>query len=240
VWHDLLMYSTLAVCAGFIGWGVVRYDLYDREPWYALLTAAGLGAVMMYLAGRVQVVLIDLGVEHWHEWLGSWYYSIQAGVIEEAAKVIAAGGVLLLMRRHFNDPLDGIIYGAFAGLGAALEESVWVLGFGSGHGLLPLQEPVRLAGHLVMGGIGGWGLGYFSGRAGRWWWSAPGAYLVAAALHVLWDVAAFESERLRIETGEVPSWTTRLAMAVMLTGMVTFRMLVRRGAVMSKAHFGRA
>jgi RsiW-degrading membrane proteinase PrsW (M82 family) len=233
----VILYATLAACALFTGWVVVRYDLYDKEPVRALATAVASGAVLMFLAGRAQVALIHLGVDHWHEWLGTWYYLVLAGVFEELAKVASVGVVAMVFRRHFNDPIDGLIYGAFAGLGAALEESVWLLGFDVASPFLPWQEPVRLAGHLVMGGIGGWGMGALTGRPGPARWMIPASLSAAVGLHILWDVAAFEGARLHLEAGGAPAWTTGMAMAIMLGGMLIFRALVGRGSRMSAGRF---
>lgn len=233
----VVLYATLAGCACFIGWVVLRYDLIDREPWYALAFVLLAGAVMMFLAGRVQGRIILAGADHWPRVLGSGFYSVLAGVLEELGKLGAVALVALCFRRHFNDPIDGLIYGSFAGLGAALEESVWLLGADPVASGVPWQEPVRLAGHLVMGGIGGWGLGTLVGPPSPGPLALPAGFGAAVALHIAWDVAAFEAVRVRVETGEAPAWTTGLAMTVMLTGMVLFRALVGRGAAMSAARF---
>ena len=60
----LLLYGTLALCAGLLGWLVVRYDLHQREPLRLMLVAAALGAVGMHLAGRAQ--LATIGWMHGH------------------------------------------------------------------------------------------------------------------------------------------------------------------------------
>ncbi|MCE7973879.1 MAG: PrsW family intramembrane metalloprotease [Leptolyngbya sp. PLA1] len=235
--EPVVLYATLAGCACFIGWVVLRYDLIDREPWYAITFALLAGALMMYLAGRVQGRIILTVADHCPRVLGSGFFSVLAGVLEELGKVGAVAMVAACFRRHFNDPIDGLIYGSFAGLGAALEESVWLLGADPGAAGVPWQEPVRLAGHLVMGGIGGWGLGTLVGPPSPGPIALPVGLGAAVVLHVAWDVAAFEAVRLGLENGRAPAWTTGLAMTVMLTGMVAYRSLVGRGAAMSAARF---
>jgi hypothetical protein len=49
--------------------------------------------------------------------------SVVAPVVEEVAKGLAVFGVLLFVRREMDDVLDGIVYGAMAGLGFALTEN---------------------------------------------------------------------------------------------------------------------
>src|SRR5690606_3183208 len=91
-----------------------------------------------------------------------------AAVTEELAKLAVVWAIALLWRRQFNDPMDGLIYGSFAGLGCAIEESVGLHGWPTGAALLPLQEPIRLLGHLVMGGIGGFAVGLWRIRFAPW------------------------------------------------------------------------
>lgn len=180
----MLLYATLFLCALLMAVIVYRYDLYDREPWWALLLCVGLGAGSIALAGRVQVwVMSNLGTfaaEHW-----TISMSLAAGITEELGKLTCVLIVALFMRRWFNDPLDGLVYGSMAGLGAAIEESLTVLlghaapepaavaGIGvppasAGASMLaslPPGEAVRLAGHLVMGGITGFGAGTLARRS---------------------------------------------------------------------------
>jgi RsiW-degrading membrane proteinase PrsW (M82 family) len=144
---------------------------------------------------------------------------------------------MALFRRHFNDPLDGLIYGSFAGLGAAIEESITVLGFADGPILLPGQEPVRLAGHLIMGGIGGFGLGMRPLADRRWHLWALATLAAAALLHTLWDVVAFHAHDHADLHARASPWHTAAGVLLMLAGMVVFRWLVRRGAALSRRVF---
>lgn len=232
-----MLYGTLLVCAACVGWAAWRYDLYDREPLGPVLVAVGAGAAFMWIAGQVQGWLISRTVDVAHEWAGNALWATFAGVTEEIAKLAAVGVVFAACRRHFNDPMDGLVYGAFAGLGAAIEESVFHLGFTVQSGLLPAQEPVRLAGHLIMGGIGGFGLGMMAMGRRAWWAWALASLAGATALHVLWDVVAFAAAD-RAAAGGAPLRKHVVAgMALMLLGMVVFRRMVEVGSRLSKEKF---
>ena len=230
----LCLYFTLATCGLAIGLIVLRYDLYEQEPWYLILTACLLGASAMWIAGQLEVGIIRACTSQGLQIPNPLLATI-AGSTEEFAKFSVVVLLWAALARHFNDPLDGLIYGSFAGLGAALEESVFVLSRSHITGYLPPTEPVRLCGHLVMGGIGAYGLGLLTIRSR---WSVPVIVLclaAAAALHTAWDIAAFsasDSYRLKLR---VESWHTTIPIALMLTGMVTFRRLAAIGARLTRS-----
>lgn len=228
----MLLYLTLTACAVLMAHQVYRYDLYDREPWYALILCTLLGAAGMWLAGAVQVrVLSALGAHAAWDWNAS--ISIAAGITEELAKAGAVVAIALVLPRHFNDPLDGLIYGAFAGLGAAIEESVvWLAGLEGAAGL-PATEPIRLAGHLVMGGIGGFGLSYAWLRIGRRPVMIALPLALAIALHIAWDLIAFAAA----ERGRMSPLHTVLSMLLMLVGLAAFRAMVQRAGERSRVMF---
>ncbi len=238
----MLLYATLLLCSALIGLQVYRYDLYDREPPHAILLTLVGGAVGLWAAGLAQIAFMKwLGIavgEHFNTWM-----AFAAGTTEELAKVSVVGLVAILRPRWFNDPLDGAIYGAFAGLGAAIYESVMHLGFPEWDKLpafLPAAEPIRLMGHLIMGGIGGFGVGFVRAQTGGWagvrGWIALGACLAGAmVLHVAWDVVAFDAA----DRGRMLPWHTTASIVMMLAGMFAFRMLVRAGSEHSRVHVGR-
>lgn len=230
----MLLYATLVVCAAVMGWLVYRYDLHDREPVSRLGLAVALGAAGMYVAGRAQVwVLTMLGPWAARHWNAS--VSTAAGLSEEAAKLICVCIVARSARRLFNDPMDGLIYGSFVGLGTAIEESVAMLAGQEPLRFLPVTEPVRLMGHLVMGGIGAAGLGPWSVGHPAWRWMAPAGWLGAVALHTGWDLVAFSAA----DAGSMKAWHTAASMALMLGGLLAYRALLGLLEPMSRTHFGR-
>ena len=230
----VIIYATLAACGLVIAMVVRRYDLHAREPVWALAVATLLGAGGMHLAGLVQIALIR-SVNASGALVTNTSLAIMAGITEELAKFAAAGAMILFARRHFDEAADGVIYGAFAGLGAALEEAVSMLGFDRTTLFLPLQEPVRLAGHLVMGGIGGFGWGLVVIRARhrlRWMLACLAGAMI---LHTLWDIVAFEAADYHRLARRVLFWHTASPIGLMLAGLVAFRGLVARGEALDSA-----
>ena len=194
-----------------------------------LLLAIAFGALGMWAAGRVQInsIVAINGAGHLVE---NWMLALLAGVTEETGKLAAVVAIALVAQRHFDEPLDGLIYGSFAGLGAALEESAAHHRLAPPGATLPAQEPVRLAGHLIMGGICGYGLGLVVMRSPRTLLAVAASYGAAAGLHTLWDIAAFAAADYRRANGHLLFWHNGVPLSLMLIGMVAYRILARRAA----------
>ncbi len=217
----MVLYLTLGLCGLGAAVLVYRYDLYNREPAGLLAGAVALGAGGMALAGRIETATFD-------RLPGSAVpvLALIASGLEETLKLVAIALIALLFRRAFDDPMDGIIYGSMAGLGAALEEGVAILRLlPPGRSLLPPEELVRLCGHLVMGGIGGFGVGYVIVRGRRGLPAVGVSLLAAVALHFGWDVLALEG----LETARSLREALPRA-ALMLAGLVLYGRLVVVGS----------
>jgi RsiW-degrading membrane proteinase PrsW (M82 family) len=206
---------------------VYRYDMYDREP-AALLALTGVGgAAAMALLEAVEAALIPLLPP-----LGGAGPAAVAAVCEETAKLLVVAAIAVLARRHFNDPMDGVIYGSVAGLGAAVEESVAFLGDGTSGAWLPPGEIVRLLGHLVMGGIGCFGLGLVAGRRRGWPLALFGCWSAAVLLHFAWDWISLRPHAL----GAV-SLPSVLAATLMVSGLLLYGALVASASARSRREF---
>lgn len=232
----MVLYASLALCALVITVIVYRYDLYEHEPWWMIVAAIGLGAGAMHASGLIQVFLYTrLGPASTGNPLT---VSLMAGTNEEFAKFLVVLGIALFLPRQFNDPLDGIIYGAMVGLGAAVEESTVFLRRES-PATLPPAEIVRLCGHLIMGGIGAAGLGLVvasgppRGHDGMGaapgsarglashparWLLIPLTLIAAMALHTAWDLIAVPAN----DSGQMTTVRTALSIALMLGGLGAF------------------
>lgn len=226
----MLVYTTLAACAVLTAVIVYRYDLHSKEPWPLLLLAAALGAAGMWIAGRAQV-----GVLRWGGSVAARDWNLaMAGVAattEELAKVLSVAVIALLFRRWFDEPLDGLIYGAFAGLGAAVQESVVHLAGLEPLQSLPANEPIRLAGHLVMGGIGGYGLGMAVVWRRAWPAALAGTWTAAVLLHFSWDLVAFAA----LDAGHMTPRLKAFAIVLMVAGLLVFRWFVAAGSALGPA-----
>ena len=231
----VFLYFTLGLCGVLLGVVVWKYDLYRREPWWLLLLAAALGAASIYAAGLVQVWMIGL-VNARGEVVSDTVFAMMAGGTEEIGKLLAVLVIWAVSRKHFDEPIDGLIYGSLAGLGAALEESIAVLTDGPVLRVLPPQEPVRLAGHLIMGGIGGYGMGLLVVRHRFGTLALLGSLLAAIVLHTLWDVVAFAAADHYRTYAKLRVWQSALPVLLMFIGMMVYRRMVTQGSRLTRAH----
>ena len=106
-------------------WLVWWLDRYEKEPWWLLAIAFLWGALPAVVLSAVAELILDipisvLGQGLAYEVAGS---SLIAPVVEECAKGLIVFGILLVTRREMDSVLDGIVYGAMAGLGFALTEN---------------------------------------------------------------------------------------------------------------------
>jgi RsiW-degrading membrane proteinase PrsW (M82 family) len=206
---------------------VYRYDLFNREPWYLLALAAGLGFATMRVVATTELWALGLVDADAAE-------AAVAAILEETTRLAAVVAIAFAFPRKFDDPMDGIIYGSIVGLGMAVEESLHFLQARRAADLLLFpQELVRLLGHLVMGGIAGFGVGM--GRMGTPGWrrALVLSFFAAVALHFSWDwIALSAAGRRQMSTG-----LSLLAAAVTLTGIGIYGMLVVSGSRLSRQAF---
>lgn len=231
-------------CAGFLGWMVYRYDLYDKEPWYLLLFAMILGYVVFWGIGFVED-FSNSRLGFYQEGDHSAGQAAVAATHEELAKLLVVVSIALLFPRHFNDPIDGLIYGAFVGLGMALEESVWYV-VTSRHGA-PVAlgadtlgpEVIRLVLHILMGGISGFGVGLVVEHSTlkHWLLILVGCVTGSMTLHFFWDYLC----GIPIASGEFTSdkflFLRVASVVLMLSAMAAFAVGVVFGSRLSQRRF---
>jgi len=223
----VILYGSVLLCAGLAALLVYRYDLHDREPWSALLLTAAAGALAMRAAERIERLVI---ARHPDDLTSA----ATAALVEELLRLGLVLSISRLFRGTFNDPMDGLVYGSLAGLGMGLDESFALLGLlreRSGS-LLPV-EVVRLLGHLVMGGITGFGVGMARVGWPRWGRWMAGTVAASLALHFAWDVVALG---LPPDAGAA-TVRSLLGASVMLVGMLLYGGLVAVGSDASKQVF---
>jgi RsiW-degrading membrane proteinase PrsW (M82 family) len=212
---------TFAACAVGAAVLVYGYDLYDREPLSLLGLAAALGAVGMKASGWLETVLF-----RWLELDSVLALAFLGASCEETSKLLVVA-LFAVSARSFNDPMDGLIYGSMAGLGAAFEEGIAVLhAIPNGAYVLPPDELVRLCGHLVMGGIGGFGMGCLFHRRDRFKLAVAASLFTAVLLHLGWDLAALRAA----DAGRRAVRDALLAASLMLAGMLLYGRLVVIGS----------
>jgi protease PrsW len=153
----MLVYVTLFMCAALMVLLVRRYDLYEKEPWYMVLIAVALGVGLMWVAGQAEdALLVRLQITR-HEFAAK---AALVALVEETAKLLVVVIIARAFRRHFNDALDGLVYGTLGGLGMAIEESLMYLSLTPDKNAMTLgAEVVRLFAHSLMGGLLGFAVG---------------------------------------------------------------------------------
>jgi RsiW-degrading membrane proteinase PrsW (M82 family) len=227
----MFVYLTIAGCAIAIVLLVCRYDMYDREPPQWLAAAVLLGAAGCWLAGTIEDQLIG--------WTSAqqdlaWQAAFASGV-EELIKLLGVLLIAVVARRHFNDPLDGLIYGAMIGLGLALAESMFYVSMSAGETELIGTEAVRLLLHMMLGGLDGFSLGMARFRM-RYWIRALLFTLGASLLiHFAWDrYCGLPAPAV------AAAWPARMiAVALMLSACLLFGIAVVVGTRWSQQQLGR-
>ena len=116
IYDCLLIYGCLAVCALVLVLMVYRYDMYDREPWYMLVVAILLGILACVTVGKFEDYLFFEFESFFSGDYGLEKEAFITGLSEELIKLFAVAIIAIVGSRHFNDPMDGLIYGAFVGL----------------------------------------------------------------------------------------------------------------------------
>ncbi|SDK74163.1 Membrane proteinase PrsW, cleaves anti-sigma factor RsiW, M82 family [Cryobacterium psychrotolerans] len=177
-------------------------DRWDPEPrpalWFAFLWGAGVSVVT--------ALIFDLGVQltiraSGGELVGNDLVTgvVQAPIVEEAAKGF---GVLLIfwaIRRHFDGPVDGIVYAATIAAGFAFSENIQYFGTAmadGGPGVLGVTFLLRGVfspfAHVMFTACTGLALGIAARRTGAF--GAIGYFVIglipAVLLHALWNGAS--------------------------------------------------
>ncbi len=180
-------------------------DRWEPEPprtlLFAFLWGACFAALTALLINTSASMLVDqvLGSDQ-----GSVFGAVAvAPVVEEAAKGVFLVGMLVLRRREFDGVVDGIVYAGLVAAGFAFTENILYLGraftddagvgqVGSVLAVLLLRGVLSPFAHplfTAMIGIGA-GIAARSPSVGRRFGAVAVGYVVAVALHSLWNTSA--------------------------------------------------
>lgn len=162
-------------------WFITRTDRYEREP--ARLAALGFlwgGLVatwLMSLPGNsANLSLLAKFVSI--EFSTSWGASLSAPLVEESSKYCGLIVLFLLARKHVRSAYDGMILGAFVGLGFQIFENLHYVSsaveanFGAGQvrdtlTIFTIRAVVGLWSHSLYTAVTGAGFGYLVGNPGK-------------------------------------------------------------------------
>jgi len=201
-----LVWSLILASIPLLGvlWGIRWIDKWEPEPRGALVFAFLWGAaasivIALIFSGISQAYFADAGLTDTPQAL-FFETVIQAPIVEEAAKGL---GILLLLwavRKTFDGPVDGLVYGATIAIGFAFTENLQYFGLaliegGAGEvgATFLLRAIMSPFAHVMFTACTGVALGYAARRTG-----AVGAlgYLLlglipAIGLHAFWNSASF-------------------------------------------------
>ncbi len=178
--------------------GVRWVDRWEPEPRYALVFAFLWGAGVSTLVSLwlntafTEAVYLSTGNVETAEAVGA---TIGAPLIEESAKGLGVLLLFLARRRYFDGPVDGIVYAATVAAGFAFVENI--LYFSRSVEILPQIFVMRgilspFAHVLFTVAIGvALGLAARSRSSFAWLWALPIGWIIAVALHALWNGSTF-------------------------------------------------
>jgi RsiW-degrading membrane proteinase PrsW (M82 family) len=179
-------------------WLVVVADS-RPEPPRVVWTAVILGALSAILAGLLELWLQHIPITN-DPWLAVDVSALLfVGIPEETVKISIIAAIAL-RARDFDEPMDGVVYGAAVGLGfAAVENLLYVVGAGTNWETMAIIRGVlSVPFHGALGAIAG---AYIArarfGGALRAFsrWRRPrlflSAWLIPVVLHSLFDTSLF-------------------------------------------------
>lgn len=176
----------------FLAWFIYTRDRYEREPRRLIVKTFLIGAILVapvIVAELLGSLLIPPSTDLLTLFL---HFLIIVALVEESSKYVAVR-VSVYGSREFDEPMDGLIYGAMAGLGfAAPENLLYVLSRGAALGVI--RGVLSVPGHALWGAI----IGYYLARQKLE--SHRGASLkglsLAVILHTTFDFGLIATEAL--------------------------------------------
>ena len=215
---------------------VARLDLLEPEPPGFLASAFGWGALVATPIALVanesgRGILSALwGADFALDWTGA----LVGPVTEEVMKGLGVVVVVLVARRQVTTVLDGIVYGAFVGLGLQVTENFIVTLDSLTSYVRLVREPVEIVGdtfvyrglelglwsHTVYTACAGFGIAYWVVESHRsaWHrtWVAAGSVLAGAALHFVWNAPFTQPADHASHWGALPIYVVKGVPALVL------------------------
>jgi RsiW-degrading membrane proteinase PrsW (M82 family) len=198
----------------------------DPEPGRVLWATFGLGVLSI-----IPVLMVELPLAKLIKLVGDPFVQgtlegfLGAAAPEEAFKLLV---LLVYCDRHpaFDEPMDGIVYGAVASLGFATLENVLYVG-GGGLGVAIMRALTAVPGHAFYGAI----LGYYVGQAKFF----PAqrrrliltGFLLATAMHGIYDTPLMILSLFK-KHGEPPGGVTALLLFTLAALVFSWIFVVRQ------------
>ncbi|HKT00095.1 MAG TPA: PrsW family intramembrane metalloprotease, partial [Rugosimonospora sp.] len=181
-------------------------DFLEREPTPLLVTAAAWGGlVALGTAVPANVALQQILAKLASPSLAAtWGPALSGPTVEEPLKMLGVVVIVLIARQHMNSVVDGVVYGAFVGLGFQVVEDIMYAAnavdlAGRGDRVSPVIATFLLRGflgglwsHTLFSALAGAGVAVLVLRHERPLWTvrvqlAAAALLAAWGFHFLWN-----------------------------------------------------
>lgn len=181
--------------------GIRWIDRWEPEPRgaviFAFLWGAGLSVLLALIVGAEIDNLVNAagGPGPSYEFLSA---AVQAPIVEEIGKGLGVLVIFLAARRHFDGPVDGIVYAAWVAGGFAFTENILYFGSeliegGNVVGIFLVRGIMSPFAHVMFTSFVGIALGLAARRTGTL--GAIGYFIVglipAILLHAFWNGALF-------------------------------------------------
>ncbi len=210
---------------------VRRFDRSQPEPWWLVLATFALGGLSVIPAGFAEYAMqsatpylspevMTFGGQILGFFPALIVFTVVVGLSEEGSKFLGAWS-LARHRREFDEPIDGMVYGAASALGFAAVENVKYFAVGRmGGTLIVARLFMSVPGHMFFGAFWGYAMGQSLVRKKTRVWAYV---LLAALLHGAFDTM------LSIEYTALGALVLNLVLAILF--VVFLRRSLRHGVV---------
>jgi RsiW-degrading membrane proteinase PrsW (M82 family) len=210
------------------------------EPARVVLGAVFFGALSTALAIVVELLLQKLVPLHPNPWIASYQDALLFAAAPEEALKVSIIALLALRARDFDEPMDGVVYGAAVGLGfAALENILYLFGGGEHWQTIAIVRGVLsvpfhgavgvIAGAFIARARFGRALGAHGHSPGHRRRMLVAAFLVPTVLHTLFDGALFSLKNAPTGAFGTPSGAFLIMLSVLLAPVVGFGAIIYAG-----------
>lgn len=176
----------------FLAWFIYTRDRYEREPRRLIVKTFLVGAILVVpvvIAEVLGTLFLPPSTDPLALFL---HFLLAVALVEESSKYLAVR-LSVYGSREFNEPMDGLVYGAIAGLGfAAPENLMYVLSRGAALGII--RGVLSVPGHALWGSI----IGYYLARQKLTAAKSSGlaGLSIAVILHTAFDYGLVGTEPL--------------------------------------------
>lgn len=163
-----------------------NYDIYDKEPFNILLASFVVGGIVSIIVTTFLYQFVSV-----ERTFAQAFYKV--GLIEELAKLITFFLIYRVIRKHFDEIVDGVIYMSCIALGFAVIENVsYALNSETPFNILAMRTFTSTIGHMAFSGIMGIAL-FIHFRVHKNWLGLLLSLVIAAFSHGFYDGVIFNS-----------------------------------------------